>query len=106
MMYIFYMSFLIRLYKKRYNFRKNFIISNREKYRAYSKNKKTFYTQYLKFNKIDLNKRLIVVDSATMRFSAQELLSSIIGNDVFGIYFYVRNKTHKNFNYQSVYDYK
>ncbi len=87
------------------NFRKNFIINNREKYRAYSNHKKKFYIQYLKFNKIDLNKRLIIVDSATMRFSAQELLSSIAGNDVFGIYFYVRNKTHKNYNYQSVYDY-
>ena len=86
-------------------FRKNFILNNAEKYRDYAKNKKKFYAQYLKFKKVDINKRLIIVDSATMRFSAQELLSSISNNGVLGIYFYVRNITHKNYTYQSVYDY-
>ncbi|MBT4959163.1 MAG: HAD-IA family hydrolase [Flavobacteriaceae bacterium] len=86
-------------------FRKKFIINNKEKYLSYFKNEKSSYVQYLKHKKININKRMIIVDSATCHFTAQESLLSIAKNDVIGIYFYVRNMTHKSYNYESVYDY-
>ena len=85
--------------------RREFILKNKELYFERVKDEKSFYKEYLNFKKINTEKRLIIIDSATRLFTAQELLTSVTKGGVLGIYFYCRNITDKNYNYEAVYDF-
>ncbi|MFL2859132.1 MAG: HAD-IA family hydrolase [Pontiellaceae bacterium] len=84
--------------------KKKEVIANLNKLEIQFKNRKKFYSNYLRKNNVNINKRLIIVDSATHNFTAQSFLSSLSKNKVLGIYFYVRKVTYQDFDYESVYD--
>ena len=89
---------------KSYKNKKEIVLKNIQYLETLLKNKKSAYTQYLKNSNINLSKRLVIIDTATGRFTAQRFLSSISKNKVFGIYFFVRSNLKHDFNYESVCD--
>ena len=98
-------EFLSKNEKKKYiKNKKEAVLNNLDYLKSRLKNNRKLFIQYLINNNVNLDKRFIIVDSATNNFTIQRFLSSITKDKVLGIYFYTRGNIKHNFNYEAVSD--
>lgn len=73
--------------------------------KEYSANILNSYKRYLSNEGVNLNKRLLIIDTITVKFSAQKLFSTVSSSqNVKGLYFYMSNPYELSYDAESVFN--